>query len=177
MKKIVKSVLDFLELSPDSPSAQWKSFVVTAHDYLSKRQKSLVSTYKIGEYKRFDWDQENSTLVFSDDDGPVVMAKVQFVGSLSTKSKMWIWSWANGTILDNAKSQIHKVKEHGETNKFKLLKKDTWHGSESDGWDMTSVSCYLLKGKGAYRTSAETGFIYMVITDINWVKDLKQKKK
>lgn len=168
MKKIVESLLDFFELGSNSPSAKWKGFVITAHDYLSKRQKSLISKYKIGEYKRFDWDQENGTLVFSNDDGPVVIAKVQFVGSLSTKTKTWVWSWANDTILDNVKDQIHKVREYGETNNYKLLKKDKWHGSESDGWDMTSVTCHLLKGKGAYRTSAETGFTYMVITDIRW---------
>lgn len=177
MKKIVKSLMDFLELSPDSPSAQWKRFVVTAHEYLSKRQKSLVSHYKIGEYKRSDWDQEKGTLTFSNDDGPVAIAKVQFVGSLSLKSKMWVWSWANEMILDTVKDQMHKVKEHGEENNFKFLKKEQWHGSESDGWDMTSVSCFLLKGKGGYRTSVESGFIYMVITDINWVEEVKRKKK
>lgn len=171
MKKIVDSLLSFLELGPNAPSVKWKNFVITAHDYLSKRQKSLVSEYKIGEYKRFDWDQKNGTLVFSNDDEPVVIAKVQFVGSLSTKTKTWVWSWANDAILDNVKDQIHKVKEYGEENNYKLLKKDKWHSNESDGWDMTSITCYLLKGKGAYRTSAETGFTYMVITDIHWVKD------
>lgn len=173
MKKNIETLLHFFGINTNPSYISWKKFVIAAHNYLSKRQKTLISEYKIGEYERFDWDQEKGTLVFSDNDQAVVRAKVQFVGSLSTKTKTWIWSWANETILENAKDRIHTIKEHGEENRYKQLVKNTWYGNESDGWDMTSITAYLLKAKGAYRISADTGFTYMVITDINWVKKKK----
>ena len=172
MKKLLKSLYDSLNAS-QSKSTQWKAFVTTAHEYLSKRQKSLIKEYKIGEYERFDWDQENGTLVFSNNDKPVVIAKVQFVGSLSNQTKTWLWSWANGVFLENVKNRMDLVKEYGEEHRYKELTKAKWYANEAEGWDMTSITAYLLKAKGAYRTSAENGYTYMVITDIHWAKDGK----
>lgn len=163
MKTIIKDVLGRM-----FPSSGWKEFVVTAHNYLSAKQEDLIAEYKLGKYERFDWDQENGTLVFSDQGKPVVIAKVQFVGSFSSKTKAWLWAWANPSILDNVKDQLHKIQAYGEEHQYKMLTKDKWFGSESDGWDMTSITSYLLQAKGAYRTPAEAGFTYMVITDIYW---------
>ncbi|WP_460753633.1 DUF6882 domain-containing protein [Marinomonas epiphytica] len=151
-----------------SKNAQWKQFVVHSHDYLSNRQDKLIKEFNIGEYQRYDWDQENATLTFSDEQETKVIAKVQFVGALSSQTKTWLWSWANDTILQKAKSKMHKVKLYGEEHNFKPLIKSKWFGSEPDGWDMTSVSAFILKAKGAYRIPAENGFTYLVITDIKW---------
>jgi len=148
----------------------WADFVTSAHNSLSEKQASIMSEYKIGEHERFDWDQENGTLVFSNGDKPAVIAKVQFVGSISTKSDTWLWSWANSTILDNVKDEMHKVKEYGQSKKFDALINDKWTADEIDGWEMTSITSYILNAKGAYRTTEKSGFTYMVITDIFWIK-------
>jgi len=110
MKKILASLLS-LFMTSSNACENWADFVTSAHNSLSEKQASIMSEYKIGEHERFDWDQENGTLVFSNGDKPAVIAKVQFVGSISTKSDTWLWSWANSTILDNVKDEMHKVKE------------------------------------------------------------------
>jgi len=33
---------------------------------------------------------------------------------------------------------------------------------------MTSIAAFLLKARGAYRSPGDTGFTFMVITDIRW---------
>lgn len=147
---------------------KWVAQVTESHNYLSERQDKLMTQYKLGEHKRFDWDQDTGSLVFSNDGVVAVVAKVQFVGSISTKSNTWLWSWANSTIQDNVKDQMHIVRDFGEKSGYEALTTDKWKGDEVDGWEMTSITAQLLKAKGAYRTSSKNGFTYMVITEIQW---------
>lgn len=169
MKKIIASLLS-LFASGSNASDEWGDFVTTAHNSLSEKQNAIMAEYKIGEHERFDWDQENGTLVFSNKGIPAVIAKVQFVGSISTKSDTWLWSWANSSILDNVKDQMQKIREYGESKKYDALTIDKWSADEIDGWEMTSITSHILDAKGAYRTTDKTGFTYMVITEIYWAK-------
>ena len=159
-----------LFIANSSAAANWVDFVTIAHNSLSEKQDAIMSEYKIGEHERFDWDQENGTLVLSNNGIPAVIAKVQFVGSVSTKSDTWLYSWANSTVLDNVKDQMHKVKAYGQSKNYQALFNDKWSADEVDGWEMTSITSYILNAKGAYRATDKTGFTYMVITDILWIK-------
>jgi len=167
MKKLLTIVLG-LFVSNANAGVSWEEFLSKAYNDLADKQSKLVADFQLGEHERFDWDQENGTLVFSNDGKIAVIAKVQFVGSISTKSNTWLWSWANSYIYDNVKDQMHIVREFGESKGYEALFTDKWEADEIDGWEMTSVTSYLLEAKGAYRTTGETGFTYMVITDISW---------
>ncbi|EKE77799.1 DUF6882 domain-containing protein [Gallaecimonas xiamenensis] len=150
---------------------KWIAQVTESHNYLTDRQDELVAQYKLGEHKRFDWDQDTGSLVFSNDGVVAVIAKVQFVGSVSTTSNTWLWSWANSTVRDNVKDQMHIVRDFGERSGFAALTTDKWEADEVDGWEMTSITAWLLNAKGAYRTPSENGFTYMVITEIQWANN------
>jgi hypothetical protein len=169
MKKFLASFLS-LFMASTTANENWSDFVTIAHNLLSEKQDAIMAEYKIGEHERFDWDQESGTLIFSNNGKKAVIAKVQFVGSVSTKSDTWLWSWANSTVLDNVKNQMHKVREFGQSKNYDALINDKWSADEVDGWEMTSITSYVLNAKGAYRTTDKTGFTYMVITDIYWVK-------
>lgn len=155
-------------MSDANADEQWIAQVKEAYKFLSERQKALMEEYKLGDHERFDWDQGTSSLVFSNDGVPAVVAKVQFVGSVSTVSNTWLWSWANTSIVDEAKDQIYRVKDFGDKHGYDALTTEKWQGDEVDGWEMTSIAAFLLDAKGAYRTSSDNGFTYMVITDIEW---------
>lgn len=150
---------------------KWVAQVANSNNYLTKRQNVLMAKYKLGEHKRFDWDQNTGSLVFSNDGLVAVIAKVQFVGSISTTSNTWLWSWANSTVQENVKDQMQVVHDFGEEFGYDALTTDQWEGDEVDGWEMTSITAKLLNAKGAYRTSSENGFTYMVITEIKWAKN------
>jgi hypothetical protein len=64
---------------------------------------------------------------------------------------------------------MSQVREYGEQNEVEQLVTKCWSADETDGWEMTSIAGFLLRAKGAYRTSGENGFTYMVIMDIGWV--------
>ena len=75
----------------------YDKLVKESSDYLTVQIKRCKQDYKIGEYERYDYDQEKSELVWSDGGVAKVTAKVQFVGSISTKSDSWLWSWDNAS--------------------------------------------------------------------------------
>lgn len=147
----------------------WDAQIAESHRYLSERNE-LISKYKLGEHERFDWDQDSGSLVFSNNGVVAVIAKVQFVGSVSTRSNTWLWSWANSTIQGNVKDQMHHVQEYGRKHGYDAITTDKWPADETDGWEMTSIAARVLSAKGAYRTSYNNGFTYMVITDIRWAE-------
>ncbi|ELG4788315.1 hypothetical protein RAL05_004509 [Vibrio vulnificus] len=167
MKKLLTAAMG-LFVSNANANISWEDFVTEAHAALTAKQNKLMTEFKLGEHERFDWDQESGTLIFSNDGKVAVIAKVQFVGSISTTSNTWLWSWASSYIYDNVKDQMHIVREFGESKGYEALIIDKWEADEIDGWEMTSVTSYLLEAKGAYRTTQEAGFTYMVITDISW---------
>jgi hypothetical protein len=59
------------------------------------------------------------------------------------------------------------VLDYGEKNRFDHLTSKKWHAHGVDGWEMTSVAAFLLKARGAYRTPEDTGFTFMVITNMH----------
>ncbi|MCF6439518.1 hypothetical protein L1077_08770 [Pseudoalteromonas luteoviolacea] len=63
MKKLTASIFS-LFASGANASDDWVDFVTTAHNSLSEKQESIMAEYKIGEHERFDWEQENGTLVY-----------------------------------------------------------------------------------------------------------------
>ena len=169
MRKSAALLLSTL-MSDATADEKWIDQIAEAYNLLSERQDVLMEEYKLGNHERFDWDQETRSLVFSNDGVPAVIAKIQFVGSVSTVSDTWLWSWANPSIVDGAKDQMYRVRNFGDKHGYDALTTEEWHADEVDGWEMTSMAAFVLDAKGAYRTSSDNGFTYMVITDIEWAQ-------
>ncbi len=150
--------------------AVFAELVETSIPYLQGRQNELESQYRIGSYPRYDWYQEAAELVFSEEGKPVVVADIQFVGSIATRSGSWMWSWANASLLESAKSRIRQVRTYGDTHSLLKLASAYWSADEADGWEMTAISAFLLKAKGAYRSPDERGFTFMILTDVRWAQ-------
>ncbi len=148
---------------------EWCSTVSDACHFLTERQDDLMRAYKLAEYQCFEWDQASGELTFSNNGIPIVRAKIQFVGSVSVLSNTWLWSWANPSVNPKVKDQMTWVKGFGEERNFIALTNAQWEGDEIDGWEMTCVAARILDAKGAYRTESESGYTYMLITDIQWV--------
>ena len=144
--------------------------VETSVAYLQARQNHLESHYRLNACPRYDWYQETAELVFSDQGKPRVVADIQFVGSVATASRSWLWSWANASLLESAKSAVRQVRAYGEEHRFLKLACAYWDADEVDGWEMTAISAYLLRAKGAYRSPDERGSTFLIMTDVRWAQ-------
>ena len=153
-------------------SEEFVELVTAAHAYATARQDALRRDFALGSWARWDWDQDTGQLVFSDAHGtPRVVADVQFVGSVSTQSNTWLWSWANSYIDERLTRDVREVRLFGEARGIPQLTTPKWAAEETDGWEMTSITAYVLQAKGVYRTPSEIGFTFLVITAIRWADE------
>lgn len=138
--------------------------------FLNEQQTKLMNEYRLGDYERFDWNQETGQLVFSSQGRRRVIADIVFAGSVSTQSNTWLWSWANGSLLENVKARMREVRRYGNTRNFMKLAAAHWDATEEDGWEMTAIAAYLLGAAGVYRSPNERGFTFLVITGAAWAQ-------
>jgi hypothetical protein len=147
---------------------KYDQFVRESYEYLNSVQTAAQRDFALGSYERFDWDQGRGTLTFSDKGVPKVIAQVEFVGSISTRTKTWLWSWDNVTILPSVKEHIAEVRRFGELHGLRELTTAKWEATEEDGWAITAVTARILQAKGAYRSPSNNGFTFVVFTSLEW---------
>jgi hypothetical protein len=138
--------------------------------YLQERQDYLYSRYKLGDYPRYDWNQETGQLIFSEDGRARVVADIQFVGGVSTRSNTWLWSWANQSYLESVRQRVRQVRAYGDQHRYLKLACAYWPAEEEDGWEMTAITAYLIGAAGAYRSPNDRGFSFLVMTDVHWAQ-------
>jgi hypothetical protein len=151
-----------------------------AYQYLHEQQAICEDKYLLGSHDRWFYDQEPGLIIFYNEDKVFLRIKFESVGSISLISNTWLWSWDNNTVLENNKTEILKVKQFGEKKKMEKLMVAKWDADIYDGWEMTAISAYLLKAKGAYRTpnDKEDVFSFMLFKEIEVVdKDALEKMR
>ena len=139
-----------------------------ATPYLECVQTRTMKEFCISKYERYDWDQETAKLIFSHEGQQRVVADITFVGSVSTVSNTWLWSWANTSLSESIQGNIRQVRLHGEDNHLLKLASARWGANQEDGWEMTAIAAFLLGAVGAYRTPGEYGFTFMIMNRVAW---------
>lgn len=139
-----------------------------ANAILQARQDSLQAQYHLDRYAHYDWDQRTRRIVFSDHDVAKVIAHVQFVGSVSTRSNTWLWAWGNESIDTGLTTIARQVRVYGATHHLKRLVEATWPATEADGWEMAAFAVQVSGALGAYRSPSPSGPLFLVFTDMRW---------
>jgi Family of unknown function (DUF6882) len=146
----------------------WDELIVEANRFVLQRQQELRERFRVEEWERYDYDQLKARFVFSSKGVSKVEADILIVGSISTKTDTWLWSWANESIFENARHGIDFIEQFGRENSLRRLIAPYWPAGEVDGWEMTSITCFLTGGDGVYRAPDENGFLFMVLQRPHW---------
>ncbi|PZR24797.1 MAG: hypothetical protein DI535_20865 [Citrobacter freundii] len=131
-----------------------------AYDYLREKQQNCQSVFKLGDYKRWYYDQVTGVLTFSDNEADKLRIDFEDVGSFSLKSNTWLWAWDNPHVQEKVRSEITMVRDFGQARNFELLTTPQWEAEEPDAWQMTAIAAYLMQAKGAYRAPSSNGQLY-----------------
>jgi hypothetical protein len=115
-------------------------------------------------HARWNWDDERSTLTFSDPEKIALEIDVSIVGS--TEGNSWEWAWANANIPPENKINIEKVRELGEAQGYEKLTTAFLEADEYTGWEMTAVAVHVLNAPGSYRFPTDRGYCYLVYRNI-----------
>ena len=146
--------------------ASWEDLLQSCRVELAVKQDALGERFDLWRYARWDWDQDRAEIVFSNEGMGAVVAKIAFVGSLSTRSDTWLWSWANDSLSAAIVGDMAKVRDYGEALNRPHLEVAKWPAEQTDGWGVTAIAAHLLNAEGAYRTPTDNGFIYMLLSDV-----------
>jgi hypothetical protein len=119
---------------------------------------------RFGLHARCNWDDERSTLKFSDPEKIALEIDVSIVGS--TEGNSWEWAWANANIPPENKINIEKVRELGEAQGYEKLTTAFLEADEYTGWEMTAVAPHVLNAPGSYRFPTDRGYCYLVYRNI-----------
>lgn len=149
----------------------FEDFAEQATAYLKAANERNNRLFGIGDYERYDYDLFKNEIWWSDCDAPKVRGKVTIVGSISTKSDTWLWSWANPHFDDVERGPIHLVREFGEKESIAKLTDEKWPADEVDGWEMTSISSRLLEVQGAYRSPNESGGLFLLYDGLEFIPE------
>jgi hypothetical protein len=152
----------------------FQAFRQQSNWFMRTKMEENQKEFGLDSFSRFDWDQWRGELVFSSGGIPKVVARIQVVGSLSTRASTWFWAWANSALLAPIRQSVLRVREFGEERGLLTLLQPRWAAKETDAWQMTALTARLTDAKGAFKCTASDGFTFMVFTDIRAVSDRKR---
>ena len=142
---------------------QFTVFVEECKRELQPKMEAAIAKWRLDSFKRYDLDQTKGTLVFADDAGHKVSCTVQVVGTFSTESQTWLWSWASPWVTAPLKQDSEVVRQFGRTNGVEKFTTDKWSATEADAWAMTAVTARLAGAESAYRLPNRGVYIFMLI--------------
>ncbi len=147
---------------------EFQSLIEDSVSYLRSRIEWAREEYRVGEYKRYDYDLDRRTFWWSDDGVTKVRATLTVVGSVSTDSDTWLWSWGNPHFEGLDMVDILRVRKFGERHGIHKLASRLWSAEEMDGWEMMAVAARLLESQAGYRSPSETGFLFLLLDNLRW---------
>jgi hypothetical protein len=150
---------------------EFEDFISQSTAYLRACNDKAERHFGIGGYARYEYDLHRREIWWGDVGVPKVRGKVTIVGSISTKSDTWLWSWGNPHFNEVDLGPILEVKKFGEQESITKLTESKWAAQEVDGWEMTSVSARLLEAQGAYKSPSDKGSLFLLFDQLEFIPE------
>lgn len=117
---------------------------------LAANAEAMGNEWGFGRTRRWDLDLSQNAITFTDP-GLVVIAPVQFVGSLLVEDHSWVWSWANPTIDWQLTQHARLVRHYGRQRGIARFEEPRLRCTMDDAWSFTHLAAELAEAEGAYR--------------------------
>ncbi|HWN09129.1 MAG TPA: MbtH family NRPS accessory protein [Pyrinomonadaceae bacterium] len=135
------------------------------------RNETLRQQFSLGTYERYDWDQDRGVIVFSAGGEAKVIADIQFVGTISYRTKTWLWAWSNASLDGLLTKDSRFVRELGEKHGYAKLTVAKWRATEIDAWEMTAVQAELTNAAGTYRSLQQNRATFLTLHNVRWANE------
>lgn len=147
---------------------------------LMKVQEGFTKEYNINFYDSWFYDGESELLrLYNDDDDEIYFNYIP-IGTFSTKSNTWMWSWFNKSSIERNRDLLLSVKEFGTENSYEKLIEGTFSADIYECWELAAICQHLLHGIGVYKVNSDGLEKFMLIMGVEnvgspKVRQLKQK--
>ena len=110
---------------------------------------------------RWDIDQAEGVIRWSNEDGMRAEAKAQIVGSWSKESQTWLWAWDNGSIADSLKADARRTRQFGNEHGDPHLATSAVECTRDEADAIASVAAKVCQSQGIY--IADTAYALVFI--------------
>ena len=146
---------------------EFDQFVTQATEQLRQKQARLRAEYGLGEYADFWFDQDSGTLQFKDSTGKIGLeATITSLGSFSSKSKTWQWSWANESVVPRLREKAESLKGLFELTGMNIFRLPVFGADEPTAWEVAAMAVRYLESLGAYRMPFGKLMVFLAIETI-----------
>ena len=142
-----------------------------AFNDLQEKNARLRTTYRLGDWPRYNYDFDAGTVTFSAGGAPKVIAEIQIAGSTSASAGNWLWAWGNSNLPPPLVTDSHRVRAFGEEHGIDELFQDYVDGEDLNGmgWALTAAAVKVTEALGAYRPPRDDGgALYLLYKTIAW---------
>ena len=132
---------------------EFQEFIDSAMAELKDKQQNLQSNFKLGDWSRWELDQDTEQISFYDDEGNIALtASFRFIGSYAPKSDSWKWGWSNQSITPSLREKSIPLKKLKEITGFDLFGfEGTFDVDEPMAWELAAMATQILGADGCYR--------------------------
>lgn len=150
-------------------------FVQEVTGELTRKQKLLEKSYRLGKWADYFYDAPSGELQFKDKSGKVqVRADTVPLGSYSSKTGTWQWAWANKSTPAGVRKQAEELKKLVKLTGMDVFKMPTLEVDESMVWELAAMSVSHLDAKGCYHMSAGADGhlnVFVALVDVQSAKE------
>ena len=119
----------------------------------------------------WDVDLDQGEIRFHNDQGWLISAKVQVVGTYDRSDGTFMWGWDHPSVPEHAAETAKTVKLFGERHERPDLTERLIYASEDEAWQYTALAAHLAGDSGAYRGNAGSTLVYMTFDDLKITKN------
>lgn len=129
---------------------EFDDFVDDCYQELEDKQKQLFKIYNLGRHEKYFFNQITGTLQFKNREEIALEFIVVPIGSWSSKSNTWMWSWANKSLTGELKAQSIKFKALADFTGFDIFKNEAFEADEAMAHELTSMAVHHANAMGMY---------------------------
>ena len=90
------------------------------------------------------------------------------LGSHSSISETWLWSWDNSSVLPELTAFAQRVRAYGQEHLITELTEAKFPASEDEAWHLASVAAYIVKAVMVYRCPIRIGSSSLAVESLGW---------
>ena len=144
----------------------WSELVAMSLMEMEQKQNALPPSDPADQWHA---DQDSGTFTMTNSSGSVVAtARLQFVGTYSTISQSWLWSWANRSIDRVNRSMLEELREFGHRHGWGRLTNERVPCSEQEAIHLWAVAVHATGAPAWYRIQlSPTSITYLALFDLH----------
>jgi len=140
--------------------------IAKSMEELRLKQATNSSVWGLGSTERWDADLEQGIIHFSGNDGTIVSAPVQVIGTLNSADGTWLWGWDHPSVKEPLAHAAMLCRSFGERHGLRRFTERKIACSEDEAWEQTAVALHLSEGQGPYRGPAGSTLVFMTFGEI-----------